>query len=418
MDEEGFSFNKDDDEDDELPDFESKPKKKSSKSSKENGVDDDGKKKKKRRKAPDGKKKRSSKTGEEKENSSRKATYQNDDILAKHVGPRVRSFDSNKIQKKFDKPKSEDSRERTSEDILAKHVGPRVRSNDFSKMRKKLNRPKPASTQLSNDCKMCGKQVYQMEKIVAEKASWHKNCFRCKECNKNLTLETYQSHEGNLYCKPHFKDLFQPKAVVEDETVARQERLKRRPRMIVLENNPDELPEDVVRATDKPDYGLEELSSANVKQKFSMFENKAKEKKDTRNVEPAHVRRSQSLMNKAARFLKGGDEDSEGEYGFENSYLGEYDEDDDEDEEEEEEEESECEEIEVTDEDAEEEEEEDEEIKVNGTKVNGHNEDEDEEEEKDDEERDNEEKDEEDESEYEEIEVTDEDAEEEEEDEE
>merc|ERR1711962_1793092 len=375
MDEEGFSFNKDDDDDDELPDFESKPKKKSSKSSKENGVDDDGKKKKKRRKAPDGKKKRSSKTGEERENSSRKATYQNDDILAKHVGPRVRSFDSNKIQKKFDKPKSEDSRERTSEDILAKHVGPRVRSNDFSKMRKKLNRPKPASTQLSNDCKMCGKQVYQMEKIVAEKASWHKNCFRCKECNKNLTLETYQSHEGNLYCKPHFKDLFQPKAVVEDETVARQERLKRRPRMIVLENNPDELPEDVVRATDKPDYGLEELSSANVKQKFSMFENKAKEKKDTRNVEPAHVRRSQSLMNKAARFLKGGDEDSEGEYGVENSYLGEYDEDDDE------------------------EEEEDEEIKVNGTKVNGHNEDEDEEEEKDDEERDNEEKDEEDENE-------------------
>merc|ERR1711913_137725 len=294
-------------------------------------------------------------TGEEKENtSSRKATYRNDDILAKHVGPRVRSFDSNKIQKKFDKPK--------------------------------------ASTQLSNDCKMCGKQVYQMEKIVAEKASWHKNCFRCKECNKNLTLETYQSHEGNLYCKPHFKELFQPKAVVEDETVARQERLKRRPRMIVLENNPDELPEDVVRATDKPDYGLEELSSANVKQKFSMFENKAKEK-DTRNVEPAHVRRSQSLMNKAARFLKGGDEDSEGEYGVENSYLGEYDEDDDEDEEEEEEdEESEYEEIEVTDEEAEEE---DEEIKVNGTKVNGQHEDEDEEEEKDDEERDDEEKDEE-----------------------
>merc|ERR1711874_219644 len=130
--------------------------------------------------------------------------------------------------------------------------------------------------------------------------------------------------------------------------------------------------------TDKPDYGLEELSSANVKQKFSMFENKAKEK-DTRNVEPAHVRRSQSLMNKAARFLKGGDEDSEGEYGVENSYLGEDDEEDED--EEEEDEESEYEEIEVTDEEAEEE---DEEIKVNGTKVNGQHEDEDEEEEKDD----------------------------------
>merc|ERR1712215_252533 len=116
-------------------------------------------------------------------------------------------------------------------------------------------------------------------------------------------------------------------------------------------------------ATDKPDYGLEELSSANVKQKFSMFENKGK-KKDDRSLEPAHVRRSQSLMNKAARFLKQNDDgDSEGEYGVENSYLGEYDDDDDDDYDEDE------------DEEEEEEDEEDEyeevETKVNGTKENG-----------------------------------------------
>merc|ERR1712106_1134778 len=353
MDEEALTFNKDDDDDDELPDFESqKPKKKSSKSSKENGVDDE-KKKKKRRKAPDGKKKRVSRsTGEEKEN--KKATYQKDDILAKHVGPRVRSFDSKTIQKRFDKPKSDDI-----DDIIESRTKKiHVRSFDSKRIQKNFNRTRPASTQLSNDCKMCGKQVYQMEKIVAEKASWHKNCFRCKECNKNLTLETYQSHEGALYCKPHFKELFQPKAVIEDENEARKERLKRRPRMIVLENTPEALGEDVVRATDKPDYGLEELSSANVKQKFSMFENKGKEK-DDRPLEPAHVRRSQSLMNKAARFLKeGDDEDSEGEYGVDNKYLGEYDDEEDDDEDDEEEEEDEYEEIEVTDEDAEEEEEE------------------------------------------------------------
>ncbi|MPC58526.1 LIM domain-containing protein WLIM2b [Portunus trituberculatus] len=63
-----------------------------------------------------------------------------------------------------------------------------------------------------------------MEKIVAEKAAWHKNCFRCKECNCVLTLETYQSHEGVLYCKPHFKELFRPKVVVEDPDEARKER--------------------------------------------------------------------------------------------------------------------------------------------------------------------------------------------------
>merc|ERR1712008_61690 len=114
------------------------------------------------------------------------------------------------------------------------------------------------------------------------------------------------------------------------------------------------------------------------------FENKGKEK-DDRPLEPAHVRRSQSLMNKAARFLKeGDDEDSEGEYGVDNKYLGEY--------------EDEYEEIEVTDEDAEEEEEETKVngTKVNGTKVNGVHDDENEEEDEDDEEKEDKEKDEED----------------------
>lgn len=36
-------------------------------------------------------------------------------------------------------------------------------------------------------CKSCTKPVFQMEQIKAEKAIWHKNCFRCNECNKQLT---------------------------------------------------------------------------------------------------------------------------------------------------------------------------------------------------------------------------------------
>ncbi|KAG7160923.1 Xin actin-binding repeat-containing protein 2-like, partial [Homarus americanus] len=193
-------------------------------------------------------------------------------------------------------------------------------------------------SQVSSECRMCGKQVFQMEKIVAEKASWHKNCFRCKECNTILTLETYQSHEGVLYCKPHFKDLFRPKAVIEDPDEARRERLMRRPKMIVLESKPEALPDDVVRSTDKPDYGLEELSSANLRQKFAMFELISAE--EELREDPVPIRRSQSLLNKAAKFMQ-----SDGDnHGVENSELGEYeeeDEDEDEDEEEEEEEEDE-----------------------------------------------------------------------------
>ncbi|XP_047736745.1 uncharacterized protein LOC125177988 [Hyalella azteca] len=210
------------------------------------------------------------------------------------------------------------------DDILAKHVGPRVRSFDSAKMKTKFEKPKEP-TMVSSDCRACGKQVFQMEKIVAEKASWHKNCFRCKECNKNLTLETYQSHEGTLYCKPHFKDLFRPKAVVEDPTEARKERLLRRPKLIVLESNPVELPDDVVRATSKPDYGLEELQTLNVKQRFSIFENATQEQEVK--LEPVSVRRSQSLISRAARFLaQNGSED----YGVDNCELGEYEDEEEE----------------------------------------------------------------------------------------
>lgn len=91
-------------------------------------------------------------------------------------------------------------------------------------------------------CKSCEKTVYAMEQIKAERQVWHKNCFRCTTCNKQLTLvqdislifsillpgindflfdyfrlDIYSSHEGILYCKPHFKELFKPKVVVEDE---------------------------------------------------------------------------------------------------------------------------------------------------------------------------------------------------------
>ncbi|KAK8389191.1 hypothetical protein O3P69_020870 [Scylla paramamosain] len=164
-------------------------------------------------------------------------------------------------------------------------------------------------SQVSSECRQCGKQVFQMEKIVAEKAAWHKNCFRCKECNCILTLETYQSHEGVLYCKPHFKELFRPKVVVEDPDEARKE-----------------------RSTNKPDYGLEDLSHANLKQKFKMFEQISTE--EERVPDPIPVRRSQSLLTKAARFMQ-----SDDDYGIENSELGEYDEDEEDEDYEEDEEE-------------------------------------------------------------------------------
>ena len=36
--------------------------------------------------------------------------------------------------------------------------------------------------------------------------------FYCSFCS----LDTYMSHEGVIYCKPHHRELFQPKVVVSD----------------------------------------------------------------------------------------------------------------------------------------------------------------------------------------------------------
>lgn len=67
------------------------------------------------------------------------------------------------------------------------------------------------------NCRSCGKVVFQMEQTKAEGLVWHKNCFRCVQCSKQLSVDNYQSHESTLYCKAHFKELFLPKPVEESD---------------------------------------------------------------------------------------------------------------------------------------------------------------------------------------------------------
>ncbi|XP_066996516.1 F-actin-monooxygenase MICAL3 isoform X5 [Anabrus simplex] len=185
-------------------------------------------------------------------------------------------------------------------DQLSKKTVLHVRSVDASKVQQQFNQNASTAVEVTNNCRSCTKQVFQMEQVKAEGAVWHKNCFRCKECNKQLSVDNYSSNEGVLYCMPHFKELFKPKAVPEDEN--EMPRL-RRPKMIICENQPVELPPEVVRASDKPDLGLEELSALNVKSRYQLFE---KTEPDTNNVERSpssvSVKRSPSILSKLARF--------------------------------------------------------------------------------------------------------------------
>ncbi|XP_075987084.1 uncharacterized protein LOC142983838 isoform X2 [Anticarsia gemmatalis] len=173
-------------------------------------------------------------------------------------------------------------------------------SKSSEKLFKKM---KAASDADSNpQCEKCSRPVYAMERIKAEKRVWHKECFRCVQCNKQLTVETYQSDHTTLYCKPHFKQLFEPKPVEGDDQTDAVAPKKHQ--MIICESNPVELPPDVVRASDKPDLGLEELSSLDVKARFEVFERKAQGAPDEPlPAEPRAPReKSAALLSKLAKF--------------------------------------------------------------------------------------------------------------------
>ncbi|KYQ46328.1 LIM domain and actin-binding protein 1 [Trachymyrmex zeteki] len=183
--------------------------------------------------------------------------------------------------------------------LLNKKTVLHVRSVDAGKVQQQLNAV-GQNADANTNCRSCGKVVFQMEQTKAEGLVWHKNCFRCVQCSKQLNVDNYESHESKLYCKPHFKELFQPKPVEESDQPVRP----RKPELIIRENEPKELPPDVVRASDKPDLGLEELSSLNVKSRFQVFEKASTENTNEIERSPSQiaVKRSPSILSKLAKF--------------------------------------------------------------------------------------------------------------------
>ncbi|XDV46347.1 hypothetical protein PO909_014255 [Leuciscus waleckii] len=60
-------------------------------------------------------------------------------------------------------------------------------------------------------CVACLKTVYPLEKLVANQQIYHNTCFRCAYCNTKLSLVNYASLHNNVYCKPHYCQLFKAK---------------------------------------------------------------------------------------------------------------------------------------------------------------------------------------------------------------
>nr|XP_057911162.1 LIM domain and actin-binding protein 1-like isoform X2 [Doryrhamphus excisus] len=60
-------------------------------------------------------------------------------------------------------------------------------------------------------CVACQKTVYPVERLAALQHVYHKSCFRCLHCSTKLSLGNFASLHGNVYCKPHFSQLFKAK---------------------------------------------------------------------------------------------------------------------------------------------------------------------------------------------------------------
>ncbi|KAK7119887.1 hypothetical protein R3I94_021657 [Phoxinus phoxinus] len=84
-------------------------------------------------------------------------------------------------------------------------ANPASESKDPPKVLRKFNLP------VQERCVCCQKTVYPVEKLIANQQIYHKTCFRCAHCSTKLSLLSYASLHGNIYCKPHFSQLFKSK---------------------------------------------------------------------------------------------------------------------------------------------------------------------------------------------------------------
>ncbi|KAF0034615.1 hypothetical protein F2P81_012373 [Scophthalmus maximus] len=62
-----------------------------------------------------------------------------------------------------------------------------------------------------NKCGCCQKTVYFAEEVQCEGKSWHKSCFLCMVCRKNLDSTTVAVHVDEIYCKSCYGKKYGPK---------------------------------------------------------------------------------------------------------------------------------------------------------------------------------------------------------------
>ncbi|XP_054826089.1 xin actin-binding repeat-containing protein 2 [Eublepharis macularius] len=117
-----------------------------------------------------------------------------------------------------------------------------------------LNLKKKLHIQGKETCQLCQKRVYPMERLVADKQTFHKSCFRCHHCGSKLSLGNYASLHGKIYCKPHFKQLFKSKGNYDEGFGHKQHKelwISKNPKSSIGSGHHKEANPKVVKPTDQ-----------------------------------------------------------------------------------------------------------------------------------------------------------------------
>ncbi|XP_070700862.1 LIM domain and actin-binding protein 1-like isoform X2 [Pempheris klunzingeri] len=97
---------------------------------------------------------------------------------------------------------------KTSAPVNQKHI-PAPECNGESSGQPKASRK--FCPPVRETCIACLKTVYPLERLGVLQHVYHQSCFRCVHCSTKLSLGNYASLHGNVYCKPHFNQLFKAK---------------------------------------------------------------------------------------------------------------------------------------------------------------------------------------------------------------
>ncbi|CAD5225126.1 unnamed protein product [Bursaphelenchus xylophilus] len=165
-----------------------------------------------------------------------------------------------------------------------------------------------AAKEPSNDCFICGKIVYNVERIVAAKKTYHNTCFKCCKCSKRLTPTTFNHHEENLFCRAHYQEALHPEqvgAVVDEEDDQPDEDDE-----WALVSKPKKLADGVVRSDQTANIGDELAQLRSLKEKKAELEQSAAEaQKVDKKLTPAEEIAAGRVKENMEKITTGTDEE-------------------------------------------------------------------------------------------------------------